>query len=128
MALLRLTDTSIENLIRHFESEDRPVIIGFFGDHQPRLEQTFYEYLHGGPFQSLDERILQYMVPFFVWANYDIDSHEINCTSLNYLSNYIFEISDIPAPRYTRYLTDLEAHVPAINALGYYSASADHFI
>lgn len=128
LSLSRLTDLSIEKLLRYFEAEDRDVVIVFFGDHQPRVEQDFYEELHGGDFASLDEKMLQYMVPFFVWTNYDIEEEYVPCTSINYLSNYIFAVSDIPDPMFSQFLADTEQAIPSINALGYYSTAEQRFL
>lgn len=46
-----------------------------FGDHQPKLEDSFYELLYGKSLSSLSlkEQQKKYTVPFIMWANYDID-------------------------------------------------------
>ncbi len=70
----------------------------------------------------------QYMVPFFVWANYDIEEQYVTCTSLNYLCNYLYKATDIALPAYNQFLNDLEAQIPSINMLGYYSVSKGRYI
>lgn len=68
-------------------------MIVFFGDHQPMLEESFYETLAGKPLTEwiLAEAQSRYIVPFFIWANYEIDAEENVFTSANFLSELMFE-------------------------------------
>lgn len=128
LSLIHETDKAVEYLIRYFESVEDEVVIVFFGDHQPKLDEAFYEELNGGELDTLDERQEMYQVPFFVWANYDIEERYVECTSLNYLSTYVYEAAGIPFPAYNQFLIELEEVVPAINANGYYSATQGGFL
>ncbi|MBP3902265.1 MAG: LTA synthase family protein, partial [Blautia sp.] len=65
---------------------------------------------------------------FFVWVNYDIEDKEVPLTSLNYLSNYVYEAAGIEMPAYNRFLKDTEGIIPAINAKEYYSVSCNDFL
>ena len=67
-------------------------------------------------------------MPFFVWANYDIEEKEIPLTSLNYLSNYVYEAAGMELPPYNQFLLDTEKIIPAVNAKGYYSISCGDFL
>ena len=95
----------------------------FFGDHLPGIETGFYEELYGGSFDTLDRQMLSYTVPFVIWANYDIPEQTVECTSLNYLGRYLLEAAGMELPPYYSFLKDLEERIPAVNAMGYYSAS-----
>ena len=128
LTLIQSTDKAIENLIAYFAEVEEPVVILFYGDHLPSLDQSFYEEIHGGTFETLDEQMQQYLVPFFVWANYDIEEQYIGCTSLSYLSNYLYEAAGIVLPAYNQFLTDLDEQIPSINMLGYYSISNKCFL
>ena len=59
------------------------------------------------------------MIPFVIWANYDIKEQEIPITSINYLAPMILNIAKVPAPLYYNYLLDLQKKYPAIFSLGY---------
>lgn len=104
------------------------MIVIFFGDHQPDIEQEWISEIHGGSLVTLDEQMERYMVPFFVWANYDIEEQFVECTGIHYLANYLFEISDLPEPPYNRFLRDISKTVPAINPFGFFSAENGGFI
>lgn len=45
----------------------------------------------------------------------------MDCTSLNYLSNYVYEAAGLELPPYNRFLRDMEEIIPSINVNGYYS-------
>lgn len=60
-------------------------------------------------------------MPFFIWTNYDIKEEYKECTSLNYLSSYVYDVAGIELPPYNKFLRELEDDIPAINANGYYS-------
>lgn len=128
LTLIRETDAAVEKLITYFSGTEEPVIVLFYGDHLPALSQNLYDEIHGGEFTSLDEKMQQYMVPFFIWANFDIEERTVPCTSLSYLSTYLYEAAGMALPGFNRFLKELEAKIPACNMLGYYSVSAGCFL
>lgn len=128
LSLLRESDRALEYLVSYLEGIDTPTVLLFFGDHQPNLGMELPQELHGGPLSTLDERQLQYAVPFLVWANYDIEERDVGLTSLNYLSNYLYEAAGMELPAYNRFLRDMQAVIPAINIRGYYSAAQGRFL
>ncbi|MBQ8287950.1 MAG: sulfatase-like hydrolase/transferase [Clostridia bacterium] len=128
LTLINRSDAALAQLIGYFEQSERPVVVMMFGDHLPNLSQDFYKELHGGAFDSADEHMLQYKVPFMIWANYDIEEAFVECTSLNYLSNYLYEAMGMPLPPYNRFLKQLEEHIPAMNAFYYYSSEKDCYL
>ena len=102
---------------------DDDVIIVFFGDHQPKINEAFYETVSGTTADTLDEKQKRYEVPFFIWANYDIEEKYVHRTSLNYLSSYVYDAAGITLPPYNQFLREMEETIPAINANGFYSIS-----
>lgn len=128
LSLLNESDIAFEKMITYFESVDKNVVILVFGDHMPQLSTAFYEELHGGPFETLEEQMLQYTVPFFIWANYDIEEQDVGLTSLNFLSNYLYEAAGLPLPAYNAFLRDVQEVIPAMNVFGYYSKEKEAFV
>lgn len=127
LSLIHESDKALEYLIHYFDNKDEPVVIVFYGDHFPSLNNSFYEEVHGSSFDTLDEQMLQYKVPFLIWANYDIEEEYVECTSLNYLSNYMFKAANMELPAYNQYLQDLQEEISAINAYGFYSVEDKRF-
>ncbi len=128
LSLLRESDRALEYLIGYFAEVEEPTLIVFYGDHQPSLDPPFLQELYGGEFEMLDDRERMYTVPFLIWTNYEIPERVIELTSLNYLSNYVYEAAEIPLPAYQRFLADMENVVPAMNMLGYYSQTSGCFL
>lgn len=128
LSCIRETDNAVHWLIDYYDRVDRDVLILFFGDHFPRLSQNFYEEVHGGPFETLDERMLQYTVPFFIWTNYPSESEEIELISMNYLAGLLYQRAGLELPAYNQYLEQLRQTIPACNAFGYYSKSVGGFL
>lgn len=128
LTLTNLSDQAVEYLIDYFSKTTDPVVICFFGDHQPRVETGFLEAVHGGGFDDLDGEMLKYIVPFFIWANFDIEEQSNVQTSINYLSNYLLEACGFELPAYNRFLCDAQQTILILTAYGYYSVSKGHFL
>ncbi|MBR4880748.1 MAG: sulfatase-like hydrolase/transferase, partial [Clostridia bacterium] len=121
LSLIHETDKAVEYLISYFQNADDNVVIVFFGDHQPKINESFYEAVSGTAANTLDEQQKRYEVPFFIWANYDIEEKHIDNTSLNYLSSYVYDVAGLTLPAYNNFLGEMEKVIPSINANGFYS-------
>ncbi|MCD8189748.1 MAG: LTA synthase family protein [Clostridiales bacterium] len=124
LALMRETDRALEELIEYYSSVDEPTLIVFFGDHQGQLSDWFYEKLYG---KELDDRTIaeveqQYVVPFFIWANYDIDEAQDVMISTNYLGALLARVSNYPTTGYMDFLCNLYEELPVVGRVGYITA------
>ena len=128
LSVLHESDRALEKFLAELENQERDTVVLFFGDHFPQIEGDFFEEVHGGSFEDLSQQMLQYTVPFFIWANYDIPEQTVDCTSLNYLGRYLLEAAGMELPPYYRFLKDLEEQIPSINAMGYYSVSQGTYL
>lgn len=124
LSLIHETDRALAYLISYFESVEDDVVIVFFGDHQPKLGEDFYREVCETDADTLDAQQERYKVPFFVWTNYEADGERVACTSLNYLSSYVYKAAGLALPPYQRFLTEMEEHIPSINANGFYSLAS----
>ncbi len=125
LSLLNITDAATQTLIEYFEAQKEPVIILFFGDHQPNLDDEFYDMLYGHDSSdlTLEEKQRRYTTPFFLWANYDIDEQDGIVTSINYLSQLLLDTAGLKTTDYGAYLNALAEEWPAINANGVMGAN-----
>lgn len=128
LSLLHESDEALEGFLQELAEFPEKTIVLFFGDHFPRVENQLYEELHGGALNTLDEKMLLYQVPFFLWANYDIAEQEVACTSLNYLGCHLLELAGLEIPPYFQFLAELQTHIPSVSANGYYSISRQSFL
>jgi len=128
LSLIRKSDEAVEYLLTELEKFPEDTIVLFFGDHMPKIEDEFYALLNGGTPDTLGEQMLKYTVPFFIWANYDIEEYTLEQTSLNYLAGHLLDAAGIELPPYYQFLRDTENIIPAINAFGYYSKAQERMI
>lgn len=128
LSVVHETDKALEYLINYFRQVPDDVVIAFYGDHLPALPDEFFEEIHGGPFEDLAQKQQRYTVPFFVWANYDIPEQEIPYTSINYLSNYVYQAAGMEMPQYNQLIASYQAMIPAVNSQGFYSVAQGGFL
>lgn len=129
-SLVHESDEALEYLISYFSEVDEPVEIVFFGDHQPSLNSSFYPILNGKGLSGLTEDELEklYMVPFFIWTNYDTPEETVEITSLNYLSTLTLEKAGMELFPYNKFLAEMMEVVPALNSRGYYSRTQGRYL
>lgn len=128
LSLLKYSDMALEYLINYFDTQDEKVVVLFLGDHLPKIDDSFYSQIWQDNGDVLEQQMRKYIVPFFVWANYDIEEQDNVMTSLNYLSNYVYEAAGISFPAYNQFLSDVQDVMPVMNAFGYYSQNNKKFI
>lgn len=127
LSVIHETDNAVKYLIEYFSNIENNVVVVFYGDHFPRLNEQFYEEIHGGSFDTLNEQQLKYTVPFFIWTNYDSNEEMVPLTSLNYLSCYVYSVAGLSMPEYNKALLDFMEVIPVLNANGYYSSNSSSF-
>lgn len=128
LSLLHSSDAALQTLIERLQAWDEPVIVLFFGDHQPALSEEFYLELHGGAFETLPEQMTRYLTPFFLWANFPIAAREVGVVGQSFLANELLLAADLPLSPYRAFLQQVRSCIPAMNALGYYSARQGTFL
>ena len=119
LSLMKETDAAVEKLLTYFVEQEEDTIIVFFGDHQPTdsvVEPIWQLQGKTGSELSADELALRYQVPFFIWANFDIEEQQNVEMSINYLGGYMLEVAGIELPAYQAYLESLRAQVPVVTA------------
>ena len=127
--MVKMSDEALKYLIQYFEKVEKPTVIVFFGDHQPDLDESFYNQLLGTDIENLEGEELQklYKVPFLIWANYDIPEQTVERTSNNYLTTYLAEVTGMEKTGYLQFLTELREDIPAINAIGYWGSDGKFY-
>ena len=129
LSLIKETDDQFRKLIEYFENADEPTIILMFGDHQPFIENSFYEEVMGSSLSSLSDEDAQkrYITRFILWANYDIPEGWIDQISVNYLSALLTEIAGTEKTDYIRFLETMYSEVPVITQLGCIDSEGTYF-
>ena len=125
MSLIKLADEALEYLITYFSEQEEPTIILIFGDHQPYVEDEFYNELLSKSFADITSKEAiekKYITPFMIWANFDINKEKYNNItdlSANYLSSLLLDIAQIQKTPYLEFLDNLRTEIPIITGNGY---------
>lgn len=123
LSLVKYTDEAFQKLIEYYSTQEKPTIVVLFGDHQPGLDAEIYDAMKGED----ESDYKQYMVPFVIWANYDIEESTGNVISMNYLRTKILQIADLPMSNYDRFLIDCQNKYPVVYLYGYEDAENNYF-
>jgi phosphoglycerol transferase MdoB-like AlkP superfamily enzyme len=125
LSLVKESDNAFRELAEYLKSYSEPTIVLMFGDHQPAVEQEFFEELYGKPLSklSLEELQQRYKVPFLVWSNYDMPSESDVLTSTNYLSNILLDAAKLPKSEVGEFTSSIRSDIPQINAMGHYDSN-----
>lgn len=124
LSLIKRSDEAFEQLVEYFEKQSEPTIIMMFGDHQP-ADYITNVVDTGKLFGTNDDSVTtigsgsdrkeRYMVPFIMWANYDIDESQGEETSANYLAVRLLKAAGLPLTDFQSYLSDMQQDIPFIS-------------
>lgn len=129
-SLIAKSDQALSYLISYFENVDRPVLLCFFGDHQPALNSDFENILKENGRQVADTDLTMtekiYAVPYFIWSNYDIsedyskkNSDGEDVVSTNYLGTLTRKYAGLELSTYDEYRMAQREQIPVFNFAGY---------
>lgn len=124
LSLIRESDQALQYLIEYYENVDEPTMIILFGDHQPSVEDTFYEALYGCSLEEAagEDYLRRYITPFLVWTNYDTESMLEENLSAMFLSCTILERANLEITDFISFLRFLYRQCPVVHILGYYTS------
>ncbi|MBQ0027715.1 MAG: LTA synthase family protein [Lachnospiraceae bacterium] len=121
LSLIKRTDESLNEFIDYLSYYDEPTLVVFFGDHQPADSVVNPIYKHNGTsVGSLSEEELRnrYKVPFFMWANYDIEEATDIEISPNILGVKMMETAGVKLSEYEEYILGISRKYTSISTLG----------
>ena len=125
LACIEQSDWALADFIEELRTLDRPVVVVFFGDHQPGISSAFNDAMYPGEDEVTHvERI--YTTQYFIWANYDIAGNDQVSTrddlSTSTLGAKLMEVIGAPMTNYQKASLAARGEVPAINSVGYRGA------
>lgn len=122
LALIEESDRALEDFLGELEELDRPVVVVFFGDHQPFFPSDFNDaWFQGEDDATHSERL--YHTGYVIWANYDLAGSEQQSqqedVSTNFLGAEVMNLIGAPLTDYQKAQLALRESMPAINMIGY---------
>lgn len=126
ISLINQSDRELEEFLNTLRSIDRPIVVVFFGDHQPWMGTPLNESTNPG----LDvndpayfERV--YMTPYVIWANYDVAGNdqvsERKDVGLNSLQSLLFDAIGAPMTQRQKAVLGIMQDVSILNGFGYFA-------
>lgn len=124
---IKKTNEALKKLIDYFDNENEPVIVMFFGDHNPYLGETGYEELGINLDINSKEGFLNYYTtPFVIHANssakdmFNKDfTGKLDDISPIFLMTELFDYLDLKGNNYMNYMSDLKQNVDVITEYYY---------
>ncbi len=121
LSLMHRSDEALEELISYFDNQTEPVILVFFGDHQPTdsVVSPIYK-LNGRNVYSLsdEEETYRYKVPFVVWSNTELAMSDTDVSmSPNLLGAKVLQMAGVSMTPYERFMCELGDRYDSISLM-----------
>lgn len=114
LSLMKISDQALQDLIYYFTYEDEKTIILFFGDHQPN-DSVVRPILRWNGIDtktmSVEDAEKRYVVPYVLWANYDIEEGSNVDTDISQLGAHLVRTANLPTTAYQNFLLEMEKMV-----------------
>lgn len=112
LSLMQVSDEALQQLIAYFTYADEKTMILFFGDHQPN-DSVVRPILRwngvNSNTMSVEDAKKRYIVPYVMWANFDIEEGTGMDTDISYLGANLLRVAGIETSAYQNFLLEMEA-------------------
>ena len=119
LSCIKESDQAFKELIEYFSEQENTIIL-MFGDHQPTLDDSFYETLLGKKMEDFsEEELLKTLtVPYIMWANYDVEIEDIGRISTNYLAPYLLNTVGLKMSDFQSFVWEMHDKLPVVHRGG----------
>lgn len=129
LSLVKKSDEALEGLLEYFSGYEEPTMIVMFGDHQPSVEDEFFDEIAGRPSAQVPaaERIMWYQTPFLIWTNYEQPAEDLGRLGAVYLSSEVLKRAGLEMTPYNRFLLQMEEVLPVVHPIGCYDKEGTYY-
>lgn len=124
LSCIQASDDDLAYFVGKLKKIKRPVVLVFFGDHQPGFTNKFNDAFY--PDESEDDLVHQerlYETAYIVWANYNVagvaQNSPIKNTSADFLGTLSLDLIGVPLTDFQKAQIATNQRIPIVNALGY---------
>ncbi|WP_072369816.1 LTA synthase family protein [Thermophilibacter mediterraneus] len=121
LACIEESDRALAEFVDELRELDRPVVLCFFGDHQPALSTIVNDALFPGE-DELAHGLRTHETTYVIWANYDVagsgQASERLDTSVCYLGALLAEAVGAPLTDYQKAELTVREELPAVSLVG----------
>lgn len=121
LACIDASDRDLAWFIEQLRALDRPVVLVFFGDHQPNIGMSINDALYTGE-DDATHAARAYQTNYMVWANYDVaatDGMRLEQASTSTLGAIMADAVGAPLTTYQKAALGARLEMPAINLFAY---------
>ena len=126
LSVINASDSDLENFIAELKTLDRPIVLEFFGDHQPGISVTYNDAYYKNE-DDLTHSQRAYQTVYAMWANYDVAGNDqvstnvtLNTSTLG--AQLMYQIG-APLSNYQKAQLASSDTIAQMNALGYQDTS-----
>ncbi len=129
LSLMLESDQAFQELTEYFSRVDEPTMLVMFGDHQPGIEEEFYNHIAGRPSGEIpdEEHLIWYQTPLVIWTNYSQPSQDLGKLGAVYLSSYVLERANLSMSPFQRFLGRMSKKLPVIHPIGCYGQDGAYY-
>ncbi|WP_235839110.1 LTA synthase family protein [Clostridium sp. Marseille-P2415] len=129
LSLMKRSDEALEYLISYFEQSTEPTMIVLFGDHQPSVEDEFFDEIAGVPSSEVSnkDRLMWYQTPFIIWTNYETQPEEKGKMGAIYLSSELLKRARLEMTPFQKFLLSMEETFPVVHPIGCYNKAGTYY-
>lgn len=129
LSLMLESDRAFQELTEYFSRVDEPTMLVMFGDHQPGIEEEFYNHIAGRPSGEIpdEEHLIWYQTPLVIWTNYSQPSQDLGKLGAVYLSSYVLERANLSMSPFQRFLGRMSKKLPVIHPIGCYGRDGAYY-
>ena len=125
VTVIRHSDEDLEYFVNRLRELDRPVILVFFGDHQPAMTPWYNNKWYPDEDETTHTRRI-YQTDYIVWANYDVAGNdqvsEYSDVSASFLASEVLQKIGAPLTDYQKAHLELRRALPEISGACYEDA------
>ena len=119
------SDDDLKEFIGKLRKLKRPVVLVFFGDHQPSISMSYNDYWYTDEPDDVHAR-RAFSTDYVVWANYDVagttQSGTADETSIDLLAAQTLDLIGAPLSEFQAAQLAIRQHIPSLSASGYQTA------
>lgn len=119
MNLISHSDAAAKKLINYFKKVDENTIVLFFGDHQPKLEGSFFKNINKTfKVKNIPHSQRKRMASYYLWANFDIEEKQGYDISANFIEELLLKTAGLGMSGYQQMANDIMEDVPVVSIYG----------
>lgn len=125
LSCVQRSDDDLREFVDKLRALDRPVVLVFFGDHQPSVSVEYNDYWYPNEPEGVHAR-RAYSTAYVVWANYNVAGRdqrgEQDETSVDMLAAQMVDIMGAPVTDFQAAQLDIRSHIPSLSVSEYQGA------